>query len=183
MIIRIVFQRGVEGRKQGIEDWDSFSRDWVIWPLFQSTGRSLQKGESTHEACPWLSAFSWVMKSKLQSQKETCLTAPPMTSQPSTSCQSWLASGGDGHSKGKCGCEIRATDTMDSHLWQHLKLLRLQKGNRHLETEMTNDFSIQLLSMWYWISENWKKKKNNNKKTTQNYCLSSVGLSSVLSHY
>ena len=177
--MRIVFQRGVEGRKQGIENWNNFSRDWVTWPLFQSTGRGLQKGESTQEACLWLSAFSWVMKSQLQSQKETCLTAPPMTFQPSTSCQSWLASGRDGCSEDKGGCETRATDTMASHLWQHLKLLGLQKGNRHLETEMTNGFSVQLLSMWYWISENWKKKNQQPK----NFCLSSVGLSSVLSHY
>ena len=134
------------------------------------------KGESTQGACLWLSAFSWVMKSQLQSWKETCPTAPPVTSQPSTSCQSWLASGGDGHSEDKGGCEIRATDTTASHLWQHLQLLGLQKGNRHLETQMTNGFSVQLLSMWYWISGNLKKKK-------KNYCLSSVGLSSVLSHY
>ena len=49
VIIRIVFQRGVEERNPGIEDWDNFSRDCVTWPLFQNTGRGLQREKAPKE--------------------------------------------------------------------------------------------------------------------------------------
>lgn len=60
---------------------------------------------------------------------------------------------------------------MASHCWQHLTLLRFQKGNRHLETNITKGFSLQQFGMW--VLEGGEKS----------HCLSSQGLSSVLSQF
>lgn len=178
MIIKIcrlffykVVQRGIEGRTRAVLSGDL---DHLL-PV-QTTG---DEGEKLTRGLLCLaSALLWLLLSDAEQTAELenidgqrNVPAKPSRQPPARAGQ--LAVAGD---------LVRTGQTWDqscwhtaSHFWQPLTVLRLWKGSSIWEQIWPKVFPFNSSACGFW----WIKKNH----TEQNYCLSSQGLSSVLSHF
>ena len=155
-------QRGVGRREAIYSGLRSVLRGLCHLAPFPEHWEMPAKRESSQGAYICLSALSWAAQSQLQSWRKMSLTDPPATSQPGASCQSQPARGGDGCSEHRGECRIRAADTLTSRLGQPLKLLGLQKGDRHLEQRWQKAFPSNCSACGTGF---WRIKKQTNKTT------------------